>query len=160
SSGSEKNAQRTIAKRRKYPRHRKIGQRRNECEIGRRQNNGDGNNTQRGTPIHNRAPGEVTKRQRAQHHRDKPRPGADAAAEIRKQIAAAEHLKSHQHAADEESISVNEHGGGLLAHLSAHFRLCASIALSVSTGAKSSVRTLASVLIASDEKSRRCASMG
>src|ERR1700722_842180 len=94
------------------------------------------------------AAGEIADRERAQHRRYQAGPGADAAAEIGKQVSAAEHFKSHEHAADDEGVEKDRNGQEAIDGRYCHFRLCCSMALSASTGAKSSVRILALASIA------------
>src|ERR1700722_17209465 len=112
--------------------------------------------------VDNGAAGEITDRERAQHRRNQARPGADAAAEIRKQVSAAEHFESHEDAAHGEGVEKDRNGQKAIDCRYCHFRLCCSMALSASTGANSSVNILALAAIAVPPAiwtCRRCAIM-
>ena len=144
---------------------------RHQREIERGAGTGRGNNARARIAVDHHPADEIAEGERREYGRDQTRPGVDAAAEIGKEVPASEHLEAHQYGADEERVDEDARvrqpacyrlaGGGLLACGSGHLRLCTSMALRASTGAKSSVKTLASGLIVpvSGGRRRRCASI-
>ena len=99
--------------------------------------------------VDQRAADQVAEHQRDQHGRDQRRPGVDAAAEVRIEVAARQHLEAHQreaeHDGDDEQQQTAQQGGRHQRGASVwsfHFSLFCSMARMVSTGAKSSVRIL------------------
>ena len=90
----------------------RFGEARQREQIGRADEHGRRQHGGRGGAVGERAAEEIAGSERDQHGRDQRRPGIDAAAEIRIEIARAEHLEAHHDGAGDEGDRVEQDGQG------------------------------------------------
>ena len=85
-----------------------VDEQRQRDEVGRPDHDRQPEDGGRGLTIGKPSADEIADRQRAQHGRDQRGPGVDAAAEIRVEIARAEHLEAHDDRAGDERHDVDQ----------------------------------------------------
>ena len=88
--------------------HQRLGEQRNEREIGGAADDEPAEAGGGRLPVGHPAAEEIAAGERRQHGRNQRRPGVDSAAEIGIEIAAAEHLEAHHHRAGDEGIQIDE----------------------------------------------------